>query len=211
MRNLGALIELHGEAAAKRAQEYAGIYKGRRGAMVIDVIASRQRKYEQRVLPMVAAYEANHPSSLTHLAHEGWSDIPGLRQGEAETMKSVAQGLLRYSQEHSLEEDAGVKAWANGSESFVHAPKIEPYVGNVHGVGPALFAYLRIRSGTDGIKPDSRVHASLARLGFPIPADEHTIYVVARAAAVQAQIPLLELDQLLWWTEPSTGSRSDQS
>jgi len=206
MENLNSLIALHGDIASARARAFAKVYQGRRGAMVIDVIASRQRKYEQRVLGMVAAYETNHPSSLTHLAHEGWKDVPGLRQGEAETMRSVAQGLLRYSQEHLFDEDAGVKAWADGSESFVHAPKIEPYVGNVHGVGPALFAYLRIRSGADGIKPDSRVHAALARLGFPIPADEHTIYVVARAAALQARIPLLELDQLLWWTEPMTNA-----
>lgn len=210
MENLNALIDLHGHAAAARARDFAEVYQGRRGAMVVDVIASRQRKYEQRVLGMVAAYETSHPSSLAHLAREGWKDIPGLRQGEAETMRSVAQGLLGYSQEHSFDEDFGVKVWAEGAESFVHAPKIEPYVGHLHGVGPALFAYLRIRSGADGIKPDSRVHAALVRLGFPIPSDEHAIYVVAQAAATQAGIPLLELDQLLWWTEPDAANGSDR-
>jgi hypothetical protein len=66
-------------------------------------------------------------------------------------------------------------------------------------MGPALFAYLRMRSGADALKPDLRVRAGFNRLGFAVPRNEHAILVVAHAAARQVCVPLLVLDQLLWW------------
>jgi hypothetical protein len=67
----------------------------------------------------------------------------------------------------------------------------------VKGIGPALFAYMRMRSGADALKPDLRVARALRELGFPVPADQHAIIVVAHAAADDANISLLLLDQLL--------------
>jgi hypothetical protein len=71
--------------------------------------------------------------------------------------------------------------------------------GSVTGIGPALFAYLRMRSGADALKPDLRVVRALRTLGFHVPVGEHAILVVARAAADETAISLLVLDQLLWW------------
>ena len=45
----------------------------------------------------------------------------------------------------------------------------ERFVGATNGIGPALFAYLRMRSGADALKPDLRVRESLNRLGFGLP------------------------------------------
>lgn len=51
VENLRALKESHGEQAEEAAAEYANAYKGCRGAMIVDVVASRQRRYLRRVKP----------------------------------------------------------------------------------------------------------------------------------------------------------------
>ena len=82
---------------------------------------------------------------------------------------------------------------------FERAPQLEPYVGSVKGIGPAHFASLRMRSGADALRPDFRVRASLNRLGFEVPSNEHGILIVAHAAAAELAVSRLVLDQLLWW------------
>jgi hypothetical protein len=144
--------------------------------MVFDVVASRQRRYTRRVLPMVERFQDSPAShSLEDLARQGPGEGHGLRSGEPETMQHVAQGLLRYCQRHGLGEEDGVLQWAQGAAPFEHAPKLEPYVGSVKGMGPALLAYLRMRCGADALKPDLRVQRGLNRLGFAVPRDEHAI------------------------------------
>jgi hypothetical protein len=49
------------------------------------------------------------------------------------------------------------------------------------------------------LKPDLRIARALRKLDFHVPADEYAILVAARAAADEAAISLLVLDQLLWW------------
>jgi hypothetical protein len=108
-------------------------------------------------------------------------------------MQQVAQGLVRYCDRHGLSEEDGVREWGLGASPFDHAPKLEPYVGSVKGMGPALFAYLRMRSGADALKPDLRVRDGLNALGFAVPRDEHAI-LVAHAAAEEVGLALLLLD-----------------
>lgn len=69
---LGVLMDRHGAEAREQAAGYVARYQGRRASMVIDVVASRQRRYEAQVLPMVDAF-AQTPAavSLRALAHEG--------------------------------------------------------------------------------------------------------------------------------------------
>ena len=57
VHQLRALVARHGEEARCRAEGYARFYKGRRGSMVLDVVLSRQRRYHQRVLPLVERWE----------------------------------------------------------------------------------------------------------------------------------------------------------
>ena len=201
MTRLGILMERHGDEARGQAAGYVARYQGRRAAMVFDVVASRQRRYEARVLRMVATF-ARTPAaaSLRALAHEGPGLGHGLRTGEGATMQAVATGLVRFSADRNLDDDEGAHAWAESAAPFAHAPKLEPYVGSTNGVGPALFAYLRMRSGADALKPDLRVRRGLNHLGFGVPSDEHAILIVAHAAAAQLGISRLVLDQLLWWS-----------
>lgn len=191
-----------GTAASDRASRYGQTYQGRRAAMVFDVVASAQRKYTSHVLPMVTRFEQTDSAvSLVTLAERGVPESLGLREREPATIRGVAAGLVAFALEHNLDEESGIKVWAEYADAFKHAPKLDPYVGAVSGIGPALFAYLRMRCGADAIKPDSRVGNVLAALGFPHTSDEHSRLVLAEAVAQAAGIGLLELDQLLWWAE----------
>jgi len=48
------LDEARGSQAREQAARYGAEYRGRRAAMVFDVLASRQRRYPTRVLGMIA-------------------------------------------------------------------------------------------------------------------------------------------------------------
>jgi hypothetical protein len=101
-----------------------------------------------------------------------------------------------------LDEEEGCYLWAKEVEGLEHAHGLDPVVGGVSGIGPALFALMRMHCGGNAIKPDLRVRRELRRLGFVVPADEHAILVIAKAAAADLGVDLLVLDQLLWWAEP---------
>jgi hypothetical protein len=199
--NLRRLTEQRGAWAEERGAAYAAVYQGRRAAMVFDVVVSRQRRYIPVVLPLVERFSATPAAaSLEAFAHLGPQDGFGLMSGEARTMQDVSRGLLRFCERYGHDEESGVSHWAAFADPFEHAPKLDPYLGSVKGIGLALFAYMRMRSGADAIKPDVRVRKSLGRLGFRIPAGDHALLLVAQAAAREVGLTRLALDQLLWAT-----------
>lgn len=202
VESLRAVHATHGAEAKKRAAQYGRVYVGRRAAMVFDVVASRQRRYEQRVVPLVERFALLPAAeSLNALAAHGPGPGFGLRSGEPETMQHVAAGLVLFAERQGLDDEEAVRRWAERTKSVVEAPGFDPYVGTVKGIGVALFGYLRMRSGGDGIKPDLRVRRALADLGFEPPLGEVALLRTATAAAAELGISLLELDQLLWWTQ----------
>jgi hypothetical protein len=206
--NLRALWEKGGSDARKAAAAYGSVYRDRRAAMVFDCVMSRQRNYTKVVLPLVAEFERTPAAgSLRTLASDG----PGtagpsrsfpFRRGEAETVRLVAEGLVRCCDEQGLDEETGVRRWADRSGVFERRSFQEPYVGSVKGIGTALFSYLRMRCGADAIKPDVRVRAALGSLLFPLGDNsDFAVLCVAAAAAKEIGISRLELDQLLWWMQ----------
>lgn len=78
------LVTRYGGEARRRAEEYGHFYQDRRGSMVLDVVISRQRRYQSRVMPLVARWEAdNNEHSLRWLStHEPALERYGLRSGE---------------------------------------------------------------------------------------------------------------------------------
>jgi hypothetical protein len=200
--SLQGLYQSHGDGANTRAAEYASLYREHRAAMVFDAVASRQRRYVPRVLPLVAAFQQTPAAaSLSSLAKLGPSNV-SLVTGEGETMRDVAAGLLRFGADsgHGTD-DAAVEAWATSVAPLEFAPALDPYVGAVKGIGIALFCYLRMRAGADALKPDVRVRKALGRLGFDIPDGEAALLVTASALAEELAVSRLVLDQLLWWAE----------
>lgn len=200
VERLRALAASRGDGPQRAAAEYAGVYRGRRGAMVFDVVISRQRKYQSVVLPRVEKWvESVEEPSLASLADSQVNSKEfGLQRTEPVTLQTAATNLLSFCEAEGLSEEDGCRAWADGVGGLEHAPKLDPVVGGVPGIGPALFAYMRMRCGADALKPDLRVADALRRLGFNLAGDQHSILVVARAAATELGVSLLVLDQLLW-------------
>lgn len=199
---LDALYAIHGDAANQEARGYADVYQGRRAAMVFDVVYSRTRRYQARVLPQVDAFSQEEAArSLSTLTQRGTGSIRGLRQREEQTMQEVAAALLRSGEDAGLDDDDEIcQHWARYSDVGM-AYGLDPYLGKIRGIGLALFHYLRMRCGADTLKPDRRVGAALERFGFPVKTtSQDQIYAVGMGAAADCGISPLVLDQLLWWS-----------
>ncbi len=212
---MGALQEIFqedGMEAEKRAADLATRYEGARALAVIDVVASRQRLYQTRVLPMVDAYRGSRDDhGLRQLRDRSPNDILKLRtsQDEGGVMQRVAGGLVAFAEDHGLEsDDSACRQWAHWVDPVAHAPKLDPYVGSIKGIGPALFAYLRLLSGADTLKPDVQTKKVLGTLGFDVPDEPSALLLVAEVAASELGISMAALDQLLWWaTQPEVVER----
>jgi hypothetical protein len=203
MEQLRQLYARGGAAAQGKAARYGQTYADQRGAMVVDVVASRQRNYLAKVHGIVSGWleEAREPTLAWLAANRPDRARLGLMASEPETMRQVAENLVAFAQSRGLDEERGCYLWAQEVDGLEHAHGLDPVVGAVSGIGPALFALMRMHCGGNAIKPDTRVRRELGRLGFEVPAGEHAILVVAEAAAADLGVDVLVLDQLLWWAE----------
>jgi hypothetical protein len=186
-----------GALARDNASRYGTRFAGDRAAMVVDVVASRQRRYSTRVTRLVAEFRTSGITALYDLANCRSVPLPGLRSGEAETMVAVAGGLLAWGVNNPSplnDDDHLVGSWAARAAPFDLAPSLDSFVGTIKGIGPAPYAYLRMRSGADGIKPDVRVRKHLIDLGFVVPRTDCGLLLVAWAAAEDLGVSKLELD-----------------
>jgi hypothetical protein len=191
--------EERNQTVETRPERYAAVYVQRRAAMVFDVVASRQRDYARKVRQLVSEFEQRQAAeSLAALADAGPGTGLSLMATEVITIKQVASALHSYCSEHGLDDDQGVRQWALEAEPVRLAPRLDPYAGSVSGIGVALFAYLRMRSGADAIKPDLRVRRRLNELGFSVPAGDGALLLLAEAAAEELGVTRLALDQVLW-------------
>jgi hypothetical protein len=198
MTELRKLCEERHPGVEAGVAHYSAVYSGRRAAMVFDVVASRQRDYLNKVRALVADFERRPAAaSLAALASNGPGPGLSLMSREAITVKQVAAGLHRYCEERQLDDD-GVAQWAVSTEPLRFAPQLDSYVGSVSGIGVALFAYLRMRSGADAIKPDLRVRRNLDQMGFKVPPGENALLLLAEGAAEELGVTRLALDQVLW-------------
>ena len=190
--------------ATQLAAFYARRYNNRRGAMVVDVVASAARNYdrvEQTIVPGFERLAHNNPT-LEALAKANPAQLKtlGLRANEPNTMIEVAKGFMRFGSERNITgDDAICRAWGEYAEEWRRTPKLDPYVG-VKGIGIALYAYLHMRSGADAIKPDVWVARLLMEYGATIrdPKDALEVMQCAEQVALAAGISRLTLDQMLW-------------
>lgn len=198
-------LDQWGARAEADATAFIRKYEGERPAMVVDVVTSRQRSYDARVRPMVDAFAASDAASSLECLAERGSGLSGLRAGEDDTIRHVAAGLLAFGTDSGgvLSDDGLCAGWASASAGLELAHTLDPYVGRVSGIGPALFCYLRMRCGGDALKPDVRVRKALRALGFNPPSGDAALIVLGSALAVEVGIPRLVLDQLLWVEPPA--------
>jgi len=190
--------------AKQLAATYASRYNNRRGAMVADVVASAARNYDRVEQIIVPGFErlAHDKPTLNALAQADPAQLKalGLRANEPNTMIEVAKGLIRFGSAQNITgDDAICRAWGEYAEQWRRTPKLDPYVG-VKGIGIALYAYLRMRSGADAIKPDVWIARLLQQYGAAIrdPKDALEVMECAEQVALAAKISRLTLDQMLW-------------
>jgi hypothetical protein len=190
--------------AAQLAATYASRYDNRRGAMVVDVVGSAARNYDRVEQTIVPGFErlAHNKPTLAALAKADPAQLKalGLRANEPNTMIEVAKGLMQFGSERNIMgDDAICRAWGEYAEGWRRTPKLDPYVG-VKGIGIALYAYLRMRSGADAIKPDVWIARLLQLYGATIrnPKDALEVMECAEQVALAAKISRLTLDQMLW-------------
>ena len=181
-------------------------YSGKRGAMVVDVLASRQRQYTSRVVKIVDDWSSRVPSSSLRDLVDNPLDqaLFGLRNGESDSMTKVAQGLLRFGEDFEINMDDQIcNNWARTVDDFRFAPKLDPYVGHVDGMGIALFAYLRKLSGVDAIKPDVRVRKKLISFGFDVPDGTQALMMLSEILADELGMSKSKFDDYLWRNTPN--------
>lgn len=170
------------------------VYKGSRGPMVVDVVASRRRRYETHVAGrIIPVYKENAKDlSLKALADHGPVGVT-LWSGEARTMVQLAEFLLGFKEDG--DDERTVASFANQSE----APQVRARAIEIRGIGPVLYEYLRLLSGVDTLKADSRVRKALGSLGIPEENfSDEGILNVCIALAADCDCSLVEIDQALW-------------
>ena len=176
------------------ANQLPKLYEGKRGLMVVDVVASRQRKYDEYVVPkLLPTYISKAKDlSLNSLAKNAPTWMK-LRTGEALVMKQVAQKITEYSRISKFSnEDELCKAWAIDE-------KQSSQVMDINGIGPALYQYLRMLCGADSLKSDLRVKKGLKKLGLPVNwFTDDGVLELCKLIANKAGCSLVELDQCLF-------------
>jgi len=176
-------------------------YEGKRGAMIVDVITSKQRQYSTRVVKIVRDWADSVPEATLKelVANPQDKKLFGLREGESESITNVARGLLKFGVDFGIDdEDLICLIWATAVEKFRFAPKLDPYVGHVDGMGIALFAYMRKLSGDEAIKPDLRVRQRLQSMGFDVPEGPQALMLLCEILADELGIFRSSFDSYLW-------------
>ena len=177
-----------------KAKSFGEIYRGKRGLMVVDVICSKQRNYEKRVLnDLLPKYIENTKDlSLKTLAANAPTFLK-IMSAEPRTMQDVAIKLLEFGDKNKIiDEDEVCKQWAN-SETYWTLLQIK-------GMGPVLLEYLRMLCGVDTIKLDVNVGKALAKLGIKTLGYPTDIVVkVCHYLAKEIGCSLIALDQALFY------------
>jgi hypothetical protein len=170
----------------EKAGSLGTLYQGRRGLMVVDVVASRQRRYETYVVPkLLPMYESQATDlSLSALARNPPYWLP-LRDEEAKTMSMVAEKILSFGRmQHLISEDEICASWSNDSEALID-------MRQVFGIGPALLA--------DSLKVDVRVINGMHELGIETSwLTPEGVLALAKELSQDIPCTLVELDQCLW-------------
>ena len=106
----------HGGDARDRALNYAAVYSGARGAMIVDVVASRQRRYQSRVMQIVSDWKnANAEHTIAWLAdHRPEREDYGLADNEVDTIQEVAKRLCSFAA-HRRANSSGAAARSKAS------------------------------------------------------------------------------------------------
>jgi hypothetical protein len=175
-----------------KANLFGDIYKGKRGLMVVDVVCSRQRNYDKRVLAdLLPQYESRAKDlSLKSLSMSAPTYL--INSEEPLTMQRVAQKIMDFGFKNSLEnEDEICNRWACSDTYWLML--------EINGIGPVLLEYLRMLCGVDTIKLDVNVGKALEVLGIATRGyPQNIVLMICNQLAKDVGCTLIELDQALF-------------
>ena len=115
-----------------KANLFGDIYKGKRGLMVVDVVCSRQRNYDKRLLAdLLPQYESRAKDlSLKSLSMSAPTYLK-IMKAEPLTMQLVAQKIMDFGLKNSLvNEDEICNLWARSDTYWLML--------EINGIGPVL-------------------------------------------------------------------------
>ncbi|MWV40570.1 hypothetical protein [Natrialba sp. INN-245] len=104
-----------------------------------------------------------------------------------------------------------LQTWAENADPEEY--RSDP-VGEVHGIGPATFQYLRMIAGADTVKPDIQVDKFISELEAAHPefdvdsSSDGKLIESCRWLAAHSTYSMIEIDQIAWWTFSETESLS---
>jgi hypothetical protein len=142
----------------------------------------------------------NATATLGSIASNGAGSVPGkpLTWKGHTTIQQVAAALLAFGGT-GVSDKQRMNAWANQAVPFRYHHRLDA-VGQVSGIGIALFNYLLMRSGADALKPDTRIKGHLKTSGLTKTnrtADLDALFL-AEAMAEELNMSRLWFDKLLW-------------
>jgi hypothetical protein len=176
-----------------KANSFGDIYKGKRGLMVVDVVCSRQRNYDKKVLAdLLPEYESNAKDlSLKSLSMSAPTYLK-IMKAEPLTMQLIAKKIMDFGLKNSLEnEDEICNLWARSDTYWL--------ILEINGIGPVLLEYLRMLCGVDTIKLDVNVGKAIEALGIAIKGyPQNIVLKICNQLAKDVGCTLIELDQALF-------------
>jgi hypothetical protein len=176
-----------------KANLFGDIYKGKRGLMVVDVVCSRQRNYDKRLLAdLLPQYESRAKDlSLKSLSMSAPTYLK-IMKAEPLTMQLVAQKIMDFGLKNSLvNEDEICNLWARSDTYWLML--------EINGIGPVLLEYLRMLCGVDTIKLDVNVGKALEVLGIATRGyPQNIVLLICNKLAKDVGCTLIELDQALF-------------
>ena len=123
----------------------------------------------------------------------------------AGTTATIARNLAAFADDLGVSEEQACQQWADDVAGVEHVFRLirgwRCPRNWARAIRLSAHAQLQWLGRT---KPDFRVAKGLRQLGFQVPTGEHAVLVVAHAAAAEAAIGLLVLDQLRGGTKPNS-------
>lgn len=147
---------------------------------------------------------------------EGLSDVAALDHDDedlveafgAERKRTVLCAIAEVIDERPEDDDlAALQGWAAEADHYRYD---EDPIGDVSGVGPATFQYLRMLAGVDAVRPDPPLEALVedvaASLDLEALAGATGLRAIAAAEwlSYETSYRMIEIDRIAWWvhTDP---------
>ncbi|OIB56177.1 hypothetical protein [Natrialba sp. SSL1] len=131
--------------------------------------------------------------------------------GHPNAVYDVAAALLENAAPDADDLDL-LQTWAANADPNQY--RSDP-VGDVYGIGPATFQYLRMIAGADTVKPDIQVEKFITELEteyseFNVNSSSDAALIDScRWLATHSTYSMIEIDQIAWWTFSETESLSN--